>query len=218
MLLVIHRKQPDPQQQARRQIKRGAALLLQPPLDHHLRITVARSFGCQVYGWRRVHNLNHLAPLQPKGSAQGGMALDQPFQSSLQGLPIQITPQPPHRWPVIRRELRLQLVQKPQARLGKRGLIGLAAWGPIARQRSGGGRSAETVGSLKLPQPANPVRQPRGVGHGPPARFKLASRTALQWESCRPLDNASLRSALSSSRPSSARSIASWAAKRQGVL
>ena len=81
-----------------------------------------------------MNNLNHLAPLQQKGGPQGGMALDQPFQSCLEGWYIQITPQPPHRWHVIRRELRIQLVQKPQPRLGKRRLVGLAAWGPITQQ------------------------------------------------------------------------------------
>jgi hypothetical protein len=47
------------------------------------------------------------------------MALDQPFQSSLQGWNIQIPTQPPHSRQMIRRESRFQLMQKPQSRLGK---------------------------------------------------------------------------------------------------
>ena len=76
MLLVIHRKQPSPQQQTCRQIKRRAVLLLQPPLDHHLRFPLAQRFPFQGKGRRRVNDLNHLAPLQQERSPQGGMALN----------------------------------------------------------------------------------------------------------------------------------------------
>ena len=71
VLLAIHRKQPGPQQQTRRQIKRRAALLLQPLLDHILSIPLAQRFPCQGKGCRRVNDLNHLAPLQLERGAQG---------------------------------------------------------------------------------------------------------------------------------------------------
>ena len=48
---------------------------------------------------------------------------------------------------MIRRELRLQLVQKPQPRLGKRGRIGLAAWGPITGQGGGGENGRRQLGN-----------------------------------------------------------------------
>jgi hypothetical protein len=60
--------------------------------------------------------LNHTRPglliLTPnlERGPQGGMALDQPFRNPLQGWNNQITPKPPHRWQVIRPQLRLQLM------------------------------------------------------------------------------------------------------------
>jgi len=100
--------------------------------------------------------LNHTRPglliLTPnlERGPQGGMALDQPFRSPLQGWNNQITPKPPHRWQVIRPQLRLQLMQKPQPHRGLRVWGGLQGGGLQAIQlqwvTAGNRRTGMSVG------------------------------------------------------------------------
>ena len=92
MLVERHLEQPGPQQQTRRQIKRRAALVLLPFPDQLLGIPPPQLLHRQGKRPRRMNQLQHLAPLQLKRRTQGGMALDQPSQSPLQGWTIQITP------------------------------------------------------------------------------------------------------------------------------
>lgn len=120
-----HLQQPGTQQKPGTEIEGGGRFLLQPVPDHLLGITVARSFGRQRQGRRRMHDLQQLLAMQPEGGAQGGMATDQIRQRLGEGLMIQRPPQAPEGGQVIGRETRLKLVQEPEARLGVGSVEGL---------------------------------------------------------------------------------------------
>ena len=77
VVLVIDSEEPCTQQQARGQIKRCGALLLQPLLDDSIGVAISERFCVELEGSRGVNELHHLAAVQTEGGAQGGMALDQ---------------------------------------------------------------------------------------------------------------------------------------------
>ena len=158
MLLSIHRQQPGSQQLAGPEIKRCAALLLLPCPDHLLRIPLPQRFRSQRNPCRGVNDLHHLAPVQAERAAQRGVTFDQGSQGTLQGGTIEFTLKPPQAWQVIGRELRLQLMQEPQPRLGGRRLKSQAIRRPVA----GNGGSGGSDGGL--------VHRPLGSGSGGPQK------------------------------------------------
>ena len=139
MLLAIHLQQPGPQQQAGCEIKGREELLLQPLLDHRSRIPGSQRFRFQGKGSGRVNDLNQLTVPQLKGGAEGGMALDQRPQGLLQSSHVERTAEPPEGGQVVGGEIRLQLMQEPEARLGVGGGKGPTTCWPGAGQGQRGG-------------------------------------------------------------------------------
>ena len=78
-------------------------------------------------------SLHYLASLKTEGGAQGGMALDQIGQGQTESLEVEVAAEPPEGWQVISGQIRLQLMEKPEAGLGVGGGEGLAVLGPVAR-------------------------------------------------------------------------------------
>jgi hypothetical protein len=148
VLILGELQQAGAKQQAGAEVKGCGGFLIQPGVDQRLGIAPIQGFGPEGEGGGRMQELHHLIPHQVEGGAQGGMALDQCREGLLQGGDVEITLEPPEEGQVISAELRFELVQEPEARLGKRGLERLAPRGPIAGEGLSGGDGLASGGGL----------------------------------------------------------------------
>lgn len=85
-----------------------------------------------------MDNLQHITAFHAEGGAQGGMTFDQAGQGQAQSLELEVAAEPPEGWQVIGGEIRFELVEEPEARLGVGGRICMAALSPMARAWVGG--------------------------------------------------------------------------------
>ena len=159
VVLVIDAEQPCADQIAGGEIKRCGVLLLQPLLDDGIRVAISESFWFEVEGSRGVDELHDLAPLKTEGCAQGGMALDQVGQGEAESVEVEVAAEAPQGREVIGGEIRLELVEKPEAGLGVGSGEGLAALGPVAWNRLGGGDSCRLVRRAQFLDPAQAFSQ-----------------------------------------------------------
>ena len=86
-----------------------------------------------------MNDLNDIAAMELEGGAQGGMTRDQVGECLSKCVGVEITAQSPEGGEVIGGEVRLELMEEPQARLSVGGREDLAALWPVARERLGGG-------------------------------------------------------------------------------
>ena len=118
VVLVIEREESCAEQEAGGEIKWCGALLLQPLLDDSIVVAISERLCIQREGSRGMDKLHYLASLKTEGGAQGGMALDQIGQGQTKSLEVEVAAEPPEGWQVISREIRLQLMEEPEAGLG----------------------------------------------------------------------------------------------------
>jgi hypothetical protein len=86
------------------------------------------------------------------------MPFDQACQRLAESIEVDVAPEPPNGWNVISGEIRLQLMEEPEAGLGVGGGEGQAVLGPVARDRLGRGDATSSIGIFALPQLGHPIR------------------------------------------------------------
>ena len=121
------------------EIKGCGALVIEPGVDQLLGITISEGLEWKGERSRGMEDLEQLAAVEREGGAKGGMALDQGGEGVLEGLAIELTAQAPQQWHVVGGEVRFELMEEPETGLGEGGGKGVAAVGPGAAERFGGG-------------------------------------------------------------------------------